>query len=229
MKKMFKIGDRVRVIKGYFFANKGYEGIIKALPENNGAGNRKTFGECYSVEIPAFDGGHSCGGTVPSGHGMWLVPGCLELIKSAPVEKIVITHDGKTTLARLYEGNKVVKSAEAKCDPRDEFIFKEGAELAFERLTGEEKKEEPPKFDKSMLTNLRFGYKTEAGWFVVTGDRLVYQSGEFDWMSMVREDGSFLSGKQIKYIVDAFSFKDAKFAPRKVIWCAPDFDPKKVN
>lgn len=58
-------------------------------------------------------------------------------------QKIVITSDGYETLARLYDGNKVVKSAAAKCSPEDEFDFKIGAKIAFERLTAEEKKEEP--------------------------------------------------------------------------------------
>lgn len=49
--------------------------------------------------------------------------------------KIVITTDGAETLARLYEGGKVVKSATAKCSPRDEFDFNIGARLAFDRLT----------------------------------------------------------------------------------------------
>lgn len=50
--------------------------------------------------------------------------------------KIIITTDGTTTLARLYEDNKVVKSAEAKCCPEDTFDFKVGAEIAFNRLVG---------------------------------------------------------------------------------------------
>lgn len=53
--------------------------------------------------------------------------------------KIVITSDGKETLARLYEGNKVIKSATAKCSPDDEFDFAIGAKIAFERLMAEKK------------------------------------------------------------------------------------------
>lgn len=143
-RKMFKIGDKVRVIKKYYGANEGDEGVIKALPKNNGVSKGGEFEKCYSVEFPKWSGGHKCNGTVPSGHGHWVMPECLELIKSAHSEKIVITHDGKTTFARLYEDNKVVKSAEANCNPKDEFNFLDGAKIAFERLTDEEKKEEPP-------------------------------------------------------------------------------------
>lgn len=57
-------------------------------------------------------------------------------------EKIVITTDGKATLARLYENGKVTKTAEAKCSPDDKFDFAVGAKLAFERLN---EKTEPKK------------------------------------------------------------------------------------
>lgn len=58
-------------------------------------------------------------------------------------EKIIITTDGKTTTARLYEGDKsLIKTAEAKCSPSDTFNFETGAKLAFERLFAEEKAEE---------------------------------------------------------------------------------------
>lgn len=51
-------------------------------------------------------------------------------------KKIVITTDGKTTTAALYDvyGN-AVKTAEAKCNPKDAFDFTVGAKLALERLT----------------------------------------------------------------------------------------------
>lgn len=56
-----------------------------------------------------------------------------------PTQKIVITTDGKTTLARMYEGKTVIKSAEAKCSPADEFDFNLGAKIAFGRLMKGEK------------------------------------------------------------------------------------------
>ncbi len=50
--------------------------------------------------------------------------------------KIVITTDGKTTTAKLYDGKKFIKSAKAKCSPDDEFDFGIGSALALERLMG---------------------------------------------------------------------------------------------
>ena len=58
--------------------------------------------------------------------------------------KIVITTDGTETLARLYDGNKVIKTATAKCSPDDNFSFETGAKIAFERLIDYAEKE--PKY-----------------------------------------------------------------------------------
>lgn len=61
------------------------------------------------------------------------------------VEKIVITHDGKTTTATLYRDGEKVK-ATAKCAPEDKFDFMVGAKLAMERLVDKTTKPEPPKY-----------------------------------------------------------------------------------
>lgn len=59
-------------------------------------------------------------------------PDCFDLVTEN--SKIVITHDGKTTLARRYVNGKVVERAEAKCSPEDKFDFVVGATLAYDRL-----------------------------------------------------------------------------------------------
>lgn len=55
--------------------------------------------------------------------------------------KIVITTEGNTVLARLYEGKKVLEEAKATCSKDDKFVFATGAQLAFDRLLGNEPKE----------------------------------------------------------------------------------------
>lgn len=84
-------------------------------------------------------------GKVVGVHGIWIdvevngkvIPDNdyynLQLIPN-PGEKIVITHDGKTTIATLYKNNRPVESAEANCSPEDKFDFNVGAKLALERL-----------------------------------------------------------------------------------------------
>lgn len=58
--------------------------------------------------------------------------------------KIVITTDGMETVAKLYDGKKIIKHATAKCSPDDEFNFETGAKIAFERLIEETIAEEKP-------------------------------------------------------------------------------------
>lgn len=49
--------------------------------------------------------------------------------------KVIITTDGKTTTAKMYEGKKLLKTAESSCSPEDTFDFAVGAKLALERVT----------------------------------------------------------------------------------------------
>ena len=65
--------------------------------------------------------------------------------------KIVITTDGAETLARLYGGNKVIKTATAKCSPDDKFDFETGATIAFDRLFDKYEKEEPKYFNGKVV------------------------------------------------------------------------------
>jgi len=59
-------------------------------------------------------------------------------------ETITITHDGKTTTARLCDGDTVVYEERSFCDPESVFNFRKGAEKAFKRLA---KKMQPAGFD----------------------------------------------------------------------------------
>lgn len=56
-------------------------------------------------------------------------------------KKIVITTDGKTTTAKMYDGKSCIKVSESRCCPSDTFDFRTGAEIALNRLFGETKNE----------------------------------------------------------------------------------------
>ena len=71
--------------------------------------------------------------------------------------KIVITTDGNTVLARLYEGKKVIAVAKATCSKDDKFVFATGAQLAFDRLMGNEPKKEEWFTGKMVRTVSVFG------------------------------------------------------------------------
>ena len=131
--KNFKIGDRVIVSKecicdGKLFT-KGMTGKVVGVRRDN----------LTACEFDKNIKGHDAMGLGRNGHCWWLDSDDLQPA-SAETKKIVITSDGKETLARLYDGNKVIKKAVAKCSPDDEYDFGKGAEIAFDRLMGRESK-----------------------------------------------------------------------------------------
>ena len=69
-------------------------------------------------------------------------------------EKIVITHDGKTTTATMYKGD-MKHVGTARCCPEDTFDFAYGAKLAMKRMM-----DEVEKWDKARADE-------ESGWRVV--------------------------------------------------------------
>ena len=119
----FKVGDEVRVVRN--------AAGLKAKEQY--VGNKyKIIHVDYSFGYPRYNIGQS----------FYVFEN--EIEPATPNSKILITTDGTTTLARLYEGNKVVKSAEAKCAPSDKFDFATGANLAYDRLMGKVKVEPKP-------------------------------------------------------------------------------------
>lgn len=131
-------------------------------------------------------------------------------------QKIIITTDGKTTKARLFDGKELIKSAEAKCHPDDEFDFETGAKVAFDRLVEREEKVKP----KEMLKNGVFGLTADNDWFVVVGETLVYQRGRFDTFKELSDDLH-----EIVVLVNATGFFNAQYRfkekPQEIIWRNP--------
>lgn len=126
----FKIGDRVRVIAdiGTFVDVAGKTGTVRVITIKNDI-------PIIGVEFDENVKGHTLGlgeEYCKSMHGLNCLEKHLEPITAD--EKIVITSDGKTTTAKLYEGKKLVKSAEAVCSPDDKFDFERGAGIAINRL-----------------------------------------------------------------------------------------------
>lgn len=137
----YKVGDKVRVIgdlkKGwrYYMADKKTSNTaVSAMEKLKGQvvtiSGRNPNGQHHVKECPCGIFGEYC----------W-TDEIFEPVAETCNKKIVITTDGTKTLARLYEGNKVVKTAMAKCSPEDTFDFATGARLAFERLRESEETE----------------------------------------------------------------------------------------
>lgn len=116
MANKYKVGDRVKLVgwKESVSGKKGYYGKIFTIRD-----------VCDGREYPYL----LTGDPFYAYRDEELEPAC--------ENKIVITTDGVTTLARLYDGSKVIKSAEAKCSPKDTFDFAVGAKLAYDRLMEE--------------------------------------------------------------------------------------------
>lgn len=115
-KHKFKVGDTVIAKKnnGYGITTDGWRGVVTGVDDHwfKAKGPAKC---CISQEFNALE------------------YDCFDLVID---EKIIITHDGKTTTAKLHNGKKVTKTAHAKCNPNDKFDFNIGAAIALERLTG---------------------------------------------------------------------------------------------
>lgn len=123
----FKIGDKVRILDGSKI-NKYTGGWNKIDMSNH-------IGEVHKI----IDIHETCGDSPCAAYTLDFEGSCrfykwdergLELVS----KKIVITTDGKTTTAVLYDGKQRIKEAKAVCAPTDEFNFKYGAALALSRL-----------------------------------------------------------------------------------------------
>lgn len=121
----FKVGDRVRAIKDH----DGNDHIVNQEGTVIISGTHDV-----GVEFDKAVDGHTCGGRGKDFHCWWCTDDVLEPV--AANEKIVITTDGKTTTAALYNGKQRIKDAKATCASGDRFDFEIGAKIAFDRLMG---------------------------------------------------------------------------------------------
>ena len=129
----YKVGDKVRIVSKWG----------KCCFQNPSGKMDKWLGKVMTVR----DAGVAfCrmveDSTENGGYGWFWTENCIAGL--ACEKKIVITTDGTETLARLYDGKKVVKTTTAKCSPDDKFSFETGAKIAFERLIDYAEKE--PKY-----------------------------------------------------------------------------------
>lgn len=126
-KHKFKVGDRVKVKKDIVTLNRrtvGKCGTVKELLADN----------YCSVEFDEFVGGHDCNGFAKEGHGWNYVEDALDLVKTQNETIVIYRKDNKVVALDKSTGEK----AEVKCNPADEFDFRTGAKLAFNRLMGED-------------------------------------------------------------------------------------------
>lgn len=133
----YKVGDKVRIVSewGEGCCQNDLGRMDKWLGKNMTI-RAICFGRSYKMKEDATE---NCG------KGWAWNENCIAGLVCE--KKIVITTEGSETLARLYDGNKVIKTATAKCSPDDTFHFETGATIAFDRLFEKHEKEEPKYFN----------------------------------------------------------------------------------
>lgn len=131
----YKVGDKVRV-RDDLEIGKWY------------SMNNRTFSDYVNSKMITFKGkevtilADNCFGMylIKEDNGEWHWTDEMFSGLATSLPKVVITTDGKTTTAKMYEGKKVLKTAKSQCSPEDTFDFAIGAKLALERVTEKEQK-----------------------------------------------------------------------------------------
>lgn len=195
--KKFKVGDRVRVrpdlVAGERYRQDGEKKALCLATVNMAelAGKVVTIADCIHPDRYRVVGS-PCSWTDDM------------FVRPANANKIVVTTDGETTTARLFSGKELVRSATAKCSPRDEFVFETGAALVLARLLGQEKKAEPeaPKFTKADLKDGMFIRISDGSWGVIVGDLVVCNDGMFVFIHELREDLTWAVAGVIEVVLE---------------------------
>lgn len=136
----YKVGDKVRIV--------GY----RTFHMNSFGEMDKWLGKVMTVR-----------GIERGLHGYWMVEDCGEnkgrgwlwldsmiagLAEPEREYTVELRFDGMITTAALKRGGRDVKTAEARCNPKDTYSRAEGARVAVERLFEMKRKEDKPKESK---------------------------------------------------------------------------------
>ena len=105
---------------------------------------------------------------------------------------VELRFDGMITTAALKRGGRDVKTAEARCNPKDTYSRSEGARVAVERLFEKKRKEDKPKKSKPKMGDKfvvtakdgKYGHCFNTGEIVVL--LKIFKTGNF---GLVNEDG----------------------------------------
>ena len=154
-KAKYKVGDKVRIVSTPRLArwnsvmNK-WLGETMTITSVNVNSNGEIF---YRMAEDRGDF-YGCG-------WCWYADMISGLAESDREYTVELRFDGMITTATLKRGGRDVKTAEARCNPKDTYSRAEGARVAVERLFEKKRKEDKPKESKPKV-----GDK-----FVVTGNR----------------------------------------------------------
>lgn len=152
----YKVGDKVRIVDhrtdnmNHFGEMDKWLGKVMTI--------RRLFLSGYRME-------EDCGENYGRGW-YWadsMISGLAEPVREPCT--VELRFDGMITTAVLKRGGRDVKTAEARCNPKDTYSRAEGARVAVERLFKKKRKEDKPKESKLEHGNPKVGDK-----FVIVGD-----------------------------------------------------------
>lgn len=156
----YKCGDKVRIVserpKDWCYADDMGKYLGKTLTINMVKWH-PYLGTLYFLEGAITEHG-ICAGSSWAFKESW-ISGLAE--PEQEPYTVELRFDGMITTATLKRGSRDVKTAEARCNPKDTYSRAEGARVAVERLFEKKRKEDKPKESKPKI-----GDK-----FVVTGNR----------------------------------------------------------
>ena len=146
----YKVGDKVRIVSerpkdfaytdnmGKYLGKTFIVSMVKWHP---------LFGNLYSLEGAIIERG-ACAGSSWVFKESW-ISGLAEPEREPCT--VELRFDGMITTAVLKRGGRDVKTAEARCNPKDTYSRAEGARVAVERLFEKKSKEDKPKESKPKM------------------------------------------------------------------------------
>lgn len=157
----YKVGDKVRIVserpKDWVFDDDMGKYLGKTFTVSMVEWHPH-LGTLYSLEGAIIEHGF-CAGSSWKFKESW-ISGLAEPEREPCT--VELRFDGMITTATLKRGGRDVKTAEARCNPKDTYSRAEGARVAVERLFEKKRKEK----DKPKESKPKIGDK-----FVVTGNR----------------------------------------------------------
>ncbi len=168
----YKVGDRVRIVDHRTENMNPFGEMDKWL------GKVMTIRGLFS---PGYWMEEDCG----DNHGRgWLWDDSMIAGLAEPEREpytVELRFDGMITTATLKRGRRDVKTAEARCNPKDTYSRAEGARVAVERLFEKKRKEDKPKESKREQGTPKVGDK-----FVIVGKSLCHWFDIGETVTLIR-------------------------------------------
>lgn len=199
----YKVGDKVRIVSERPWAFGFPDDMVKYLGKTLTVArvNAREYAESSYRFEEAVDNGY-----------YWLfdeswISGLAEPEREPCT--VELRFDGMITTATLKRGGRDVKTAEARCNPKDTYSRAEGARVAVERLFEKKRKEDKPKESKREQGKPKVGDK-----FVVVQKRYIphhsFAIGDIVTLEAIDAmDNIYCLGKKSQF-VDARDLKPYK-------------------